>query len=180
MKKLIVCRHLYPGYFAPNEGCQVRYRKHTDAQIERLIDEVENFVGIFSAINSNDVYMLVEVFCEKLYDIYDRSFPIVTKTLSEKRIRSPWITRSLLDSIDRKNFLYREYKRGNIDRLIYNNYRNLLSSSIKKAKEQYYGNLFREANDARLVWKNINKVLGRSRRSQVDIALNINGAVVNA
>ena len=111
--------------------------------------EFENFVGIFIAINSNDVNMLVEVFCEKLYNIYDRSFPIVTKILSEKRIRSPWITKSLLDSIDRKNFLYREYKRGNIDRLIYNNYRNLLSSSIKKAKEQYYGNLFREANDAR-------------------------------
>ena len=88
----------YLGYFAPNEGCQDRYRKHTDAQIERFIDEVENFVGIFS----NDVNMLVEVFCEKLYDIYDRSFPIVTKTLSEKRIRSPWIIRSLLDSIDRK------------------------------------------------------------------------------
>ena len=50
----------------------------------------------------------------------------------------------------------------------------MLSSSIK-----YYGNLFPEANDARVVWKNINEILGRSRRSQVDIALNINGAVVN-
>ena len=94
----------YPGYFAPNEGCQVMYRKHTDAQIERFIDEVENFVGTFSAININDVNMLVEFFCEKLYDIYDRSFPIETKT-SEKRNHSPWITRSLLDSIDRKNSL---------------------------------------------------------------------------
>ena len=32
--------------------------------------------------------MLVEVFCEKLYDIYGKSFPIVTNTLSEKKIRS--------------------------------------------------------------------------------------------
>ena len=55
----------------------------------------------------------------------------------------------------------------------------MLSSLIKKNKEQYYRNLFREANDARVVWKNVNKVLGRSGRSLVDIALNINGAVVN-
>ena len=57
--QVFVC---YPGYFASNESCQVRYTKHTDAQIERSFDEVENFVGIFSAINSNDVNMLVELF----------------------------------------------------------------------------------------------------------------------
>ena len=111
--------------------------------------------------------MLAEVFCEKLYDIYGKSFPIVTNTLSEKKIRSPWITRSLFISIDKK-ILYKEYKRGNIGRLIYNNYRNLLSSVIKKAKEQYYVNLFREANDARVVWYNVYKVLGRGIRSEVD------------
>ena len=54
----------YPGYFAPNKGCRVKYCKRTDAQIERFISEVKKIIVIFSAINSSDVNML-EVFVRK-------------------------------------------------------------------------------------------------------------------
>ena len=75
------------------------------------------------------------------------------KKLSKKELKfltKPWITRSLQNSIKKKNNIYskfgkcknkiqKEFHHNN-----YKNYRTLLSTLLKRAKEKYFTNFFNE------------------------------------
>ena len=83
-----------------------------------------------------------------------------------KRPYSPWITKSLLASVRKKNKLYRQLLRSpNPTReLQYKSYRNKLTHLIRIAKRHYYDQRFASAkNDLKETWKLINEVINKRK-----------------
>ena len=86
-------------------------------------------VGYEGYVNS-----CAESFLESLCKLYSKFCPVRTKNISVKRLTKPWLTGDLTNSINYKHRLFREYKSGFVPFIVYNNYKNQLSSLLKVAK----------------------------------------------
>ena len=56
----------------------------------------------WSDIFGNDVNLNFDKFLQIIHEIYNKSFPIRTKYISEKRLNNPWITQAVINSIKTK------------------------------------------------------------------------------
>lgn len=86
----------------------------------------------------------------------------------KKKCRKPWITPSLLKSINQKHKLYHTYikNQNEINRKSYVDYKNLLTNLVRQSKKDYYDNVFRTTqNDIRKTWSHINGLLGRGKKT---------------
>lgn len=107
-------------------------------------------------LNSQDPNQVCENFIKVIKNLINNSTK--RKTINSKiKKRKTWITDSLIISINRKNDMYKNCQRNpnNITlKTQYNVYKNLLSSLIKKVKQDYYRNKINEnINDSRKIWK---------------------------
>ena len=115
----------------------------------------------FSNINnSNDCSSAIV----ELQDIIDETFrsscPLITKTISFKNAIKPWITDKILTHIKKRQHYFILYRKNVITKKTYSNYRNFVTSLIRKAKKQYYEDKFYSArNDIKKTWRIINDVL---------------------
>ena len=131
----------------------------------------ELFSMKLSAINwnsllINDLNSNFEKFLEKIHEIYNESFPIKVKFVSEKRLNNPWITQAIINSIRTKNNLYKDFKVGAITEEYYKLYRNTLNHNIKQAKQSYYLNIFSNfKNDTKKIWNTINQLTNKNRKT---------------
>ena len=112
----------------------------------------------------NDSY---NKFLSEYSRLYNLCFPLKPhKVKNCKRPYSPWITKSLLASVRKKNKLYRQLLRSpNPTReLQYKSYRNKLTHLIRIAKRHYYDQRFASAkNDLKETWKLINEVINKRK-----------------
>lgn len=107
-------------------------------------------------------------FLSKLNNIYNESFPIITRTVSEKRLNTPWINQEIINAIKTKNKLYKDFKIGAVTEQQYKQYRNTLNYTIKQVKQIYYINLFtRFKNDTAKIWKTLNQLSGKSKKDNI-------------
>ena len=97
------------------------------------------------------------------------------KRLNKKELKfltKPWITQGLQNSIKKKNNIYskfvkcknkimKEFHHNN-----YKNYRNLLSTLLKRAKEEYFTNFFNEnIKDIKKTWKGIKTLVWMKQKN---------------
>ena len=128
-----------------------------------------NFISEINKISLNDINLgdcnkNTSFFIEKLNNIYNKCFPIRRKQVSEKRLKNPWLTSGILNSIDRNHKYNRMQKTGLIPRYIYVAHRNKLNSLIRLVKRRFYKMKFESClNDVRSTWKNINLLLNKKR-----------------
>ena len=112
----------------------------------------------------NEVDIAFEYFNKVLIEYYNECYPLRTKRVQINKIKNPWITAALKESIRTKNKLYKKFVKRPItygDR--YRSYRNTLSRIIKIARNNFYKEKFTECQgDSKAIWKNINKILGKS------------------
>ena len=115
-------------------------------------------------------------FVNILNKCYDESFPIKAKKLGAKRIQNPWLTPALLNSINQKHKLYRNFKNKIIPFQVYNAYDKQLKAVLKKAKRKHYSNKFQDCNkDSKATWGLINKLINNNKKnSQCIKELNLN------
>ena len=119
---------------------------------------------LLSEVNLNDNF---EIFISKLKETYNKCFPILTKTTSEKRLITPWINQEVINAIKIKNKLYKDFKIGAVPEEQYKHYRNALNNDIKQLKQTYYMNLFiRFKNDTTKMWKIINQLSRKSLKNK--------------
>ena len=70
-----------------------------------------------------------------------------------------------MKSIKTKSYYFKLYKRGVISQSTNNAYRNLLNSSIRVAKTNYYRNSFKTSqNDIKKTWLTIKHLIGNSKK----------------
>ena len=120
-------------------SCQVEFRDHSQAALALFRLAITNFVcDQFILFNDVEFTTRFRVFFTELYKIYDKCCPIRYKTVSYKRLSKPWITNELVRMINRKHFLFRQYKRARVAFGVYNNYKLRLARLIKNSKKNHF------------------------------------------
>ena len=147
---------------------KVQFRK-TTTEGKQLFSDKLNSINWTNLFNTNNVNTNFALFLNKIKEIYNQSFPIKTKYISEKRVNNPWISQAVLNSIKLKNNLYKDFKIGNINENYYKIYRNILNKTIKNAKAQYYMNIFINfKNNTRKIWITINQLNYNNKTTNID------------
>ncbi|CAL4063742.1 unnamed protein product, partial [Meganyctiphanes norvegica] len=77
-------------------------------------------------------------------DSYNKSFPIKTKTITNKNSQKPWINEELINGLKRRDQLKKAANKKKIDRKVYTNFRNELTTKFKQAKTKYFKDKFEE------------------------------------
>ena len=85
-------------------------------------------------------------FNETFNELYNRYFPIFTKTITPKDETKPWISDILLNQMKIRDKLYKLATRNVIDIKIYKDFRNILTNRIRRAKANYYEDEFRKTS----------------------------------
>ena len=93
-----------------------------------------------SVYNSEDPDNAFDNFIDRLTALFNEKIPIIKKKINNnKKIpRSPWITNSILRSINKKNNLYLKYKAKPSDqnRMKYTNYKNTLTTLLRRERNR--------------------------------------------
>ena len=142
----------------------IKYREENETNNGIFIDKVKE-IDFSSIYNEQiDIDSRFSNFINQIYRCYHETFQIKTKQQGCKRVQNPWLTPGLLNSIDQKHKLYRNYKRGIIPLQLYNNYSNQLKALLKKAKRKYYTNKFCEVNNnSKATWSLINNLINKNK-----------------
>ena len=91
--------------------------------------------------------------------MYYSSFPKIIKTFISKRLQKPWLTKSIINSIKHKFYLYKQYKLGIIPFQYYKEYRDYLNSLINEVKSNFYQRKFTNfRNNTKKVWEIIKEI----------------------
>ena len=159
--------------FTPKEKCnRIAFRDHSEQSLLLL---KESFYTLFEHFNLSDdaisVNSRTEKFLECLWNLYDSCCPIRNKSISNKRLTKPWLSDSLLRSIKTKHNLYKQFKNGTVNFNIYNNYKNYLTKTLRKAKVDYYHSKFNQnRGNIKKTWREINSLI-RCRKQTPDVVL---------
>ena len=143
-----------------------KIRKETKQNIESLKLDLtqEQWLDIFQ---TNDVNQSYENFINKLLFYYDKNIPLVRQK-SYKKIKNPWITKGIINSIITRNKLYkkslREPSQTNHDK--YKKYRNVLTSIIRLSRKIYYSQKIELKKDNNTsLWQIVKDLLGTKAKN---------------
>ncbi len=142
-------------------------RKHTNDNIARLKSKLQgvNWNHVLDGVNAEDDY---NQFVKTFESLYDECIPLKKHTRNKKKEpTSPWITKGLLRSINKKNKLYKQYLKNPSENLLqtFKTYKNKLQMLIRKSKRKYYYSKFESAkSNMKETWETINNVLGKQKK----------------
>ena len=131
-----------------------------------------DFSNVYYEADPNSAFTL---FYDKLFKLYEKSFPLKKKKIKSNAINEPWVTPKLKKCIQKKYKLFNLLRRGKIQRTAFLKYKKVLSWVTKKIKDQYYNNKFKDSMDAKTTWQNINKILNRKNKHCVKRLIDDNG-----
>ena len=119
-------------------------------------------------LNNYDVNYDYNQFTETFEKLYNECIPLVRRKVNKRKDPlSPWITKGLLKSINRKNKLYKQYlhkpSASNLQK--FKSYKNKLNMLIRKSKRMHYFKKFNNSmNDMKKTWQQINCIIGKGKR----------------
>ena len=133
------------GDYLRKDSNSFTIRDTSEKRVNEFRHKLENTNWDFSdqANNANDPNTAYNIFIDKYTGLFDACFPF--KTIKGKALnsfRKPWLTKSLLRSINKKNKLYKQYlrHRSNEKLLKYKMYKNKLTDLLRVAKSLYFQN----------------------------------------
>ena len=140
----------------PNNPIVIKYR-NIDSVSLRKFKFALNASLIDSIYVVNDPKTAFELFLKIFSDIYDKYFPIKTKTVSHKSSIKPWVTSVLVKRIKIKDKLSILANKGRIDVKVFKDFRNVLNKQLRDAKSNFYDNEFNQCNgNIKKTWDIIN------------------------
>ena len=150
------------------KAIKIKFRDHSEMCINELIDKLTNFSLFFPLLTANKNYNeKFDLFVDEIERIYKKCCPIKTKTLSETKIKKPWINHKIVLMIKRKHYLFQRYKNGALSYYEFQQYQKSLSKIIKKAKISYYKNKYNSCKgDSSKTWKITNNILGHGKHEK--------------
>ena len=112
-------------------------------------------------------------------NLYNKFFPIITKTITQKDEAKPWITDTLVNEMKIRDKLYKLASRNIIDIQTYKDARNLLTKQIRKAKAKHFDDEFKKASlNIKKTWLTINSVIRKNRQNSTIQITDENGIKV--
>ena len=154
-------------HFTQTRSCDSQFRKVEFRDHSKKC--LDNFVKKISSINwdsvlCGDVNEMLRMFMEVINNIYSQTCPIRSKIISNKRLGKPWLTPAILQLVKTKCYYFKLTKLGLFDIEYYKSYKYYVFSLIRKSKQSYYENIFRDSrNDMKRTWSTIRDLLGSSK-----------------
>ena len=108
---------------------------------------------------------------KQLSEAYADDITLYSKTYIPSRRKTsmkPWITPSILCSINKKTQLYQKYlrRRNKVNEDKYKTYRNILVKTIRDAKRLYFQDaLGQHRNDGKAAWDSLNQVINTRNKT---------------
>lgn len=134
-------------------------------------NNIENFTNrtlqTFSNFTlSSSVSTSFDNFIKVLHNSFNNSFPLTKKFNRKTSPIKPWITKDILNKINRKNNLFKTYviTKSNQDFIEFKKYRNYLRKIIRTAENNYYIYEFNKYKlNPKKSWNLINEILGKTK-----------------
>ena len=156
----IVC-----GDFLGKDSNSFTIRDTSEIRVNEFRHKLENTNLDFSdqANNANDPNTTYYIFIDKYTGLFDMCFPFqIIKGKALNSFRKPWLAKSLLRSINKKNKLYKQYlhHQSNEKLLKYKTYKNKLTYLLRVAKRLYFQNQI-EINKTNIkqTWRILNNAI---------------------
>ena len=131
-----------------------------------------------------------ETFVSRVKILIDENFLVEAESFNRSKrnmLANPWITPGVIASVNKKEFLYKQWKNsvdkdnplGNTDLyLIYSNFRRELKHIIRCAKKLYYCRKFAKVSgNIKQTWALINELRGKAKTS-IKASFKIDGELV--
>lgn len=125
---------------------------------------------------SPNISAMWENFVSKFLGVVNKHAPLVERKVRGQQI--PWMNDEIRQMIHNRDHYKRiaNKSQNDIDWENYKNLRNLVNSTIKRAKKDCYDMLFREsANDTNKLWSTIKKVLPAKNQTKINSLKDENG-----
>ena len=133
--------------------------------------------------NEKDINNAYEKFIDSLTYYYNKNIPLIKQRKHKNKIKNPWITQGIFNSIQTRNKLYKSYLRNPTEENGHNykRYRNLLSNLIRISKKLHYAKeLDSVKGDSKLTWKIINDVINKKKDHIKAETINVNGIEITS
>lgn len=157
-----------PNSTITNNLHKIEFRNLSNSNKEKFSHTL-NTLDWHTLLSSNDVNYNCTYFLNKTKEIFNVCFPLHTKLITEKRLCNPWITQAIINSIKRKNNMYKDFKIGAITELEFKRFRNTLNRLIKHTKSSYYLNIFTNfKNNTKKIWETINNLYKKHKHNNID------------
>ena len=160
------------GDYLRKDNNSFAIRDTSEIRVNELRHKLETINWDFSdqTNNTNDPNTAYNIFIDKYTGLFDMCFPF--KTIKGKALnsfRKPWLTKSLLGSINKTNKLYKQYlhHRSNEKLLKYKTYKNKLTNLLRVAKRLYFENQI-EINKTNIkqTWRILNNANRPKRKTR--------------
>ena len=151
---------------------RIKFRDHSKKQLDLLKINFENVVNTyFNSRNGIDVNESCRLFIELFWSCYNKCCPVKFKILSNNRFSKPWLTNELINCINRKHKLFRDYKNNLVTRNTYVSYKNNLYTLLKEAKSNFFKRKFDACrNNLKKTWESINRLTkGNKLRDPINL-----------
>jgi len=146
-------------------------RIYSAANIENFRNKLNevNWSRVLDAQTTNDKYTY---FVDIIDCLINSCFPLTTIKINPIRDSKPWITPTILNSVKKKNTMYKQYLITKSPTLLdsYKKDKNKLTSILRQAEKNYFASKLLEAKDnMSKTWKVINKITKKtSSKSSVE------------
>ena len=134
-----------------------RYAHADFRKASRMISEID-----WDALASDDIDQYCSLWQNTFLSIMERCIP--KKVLPPRRRNLPWLNKSLVQSMRRRNHLFKRAKRSKLSlhQSQYKRARNRVTSQLRQAKKEFFCNL--NTADTKQFWKTV-KVLNKQHAS---------------
>ena len=146
----------------------IQYYDFRSSNIDKFVNELENEISINEPPN-------FDIFHNTFHTVLDKTCKLDKPRNSKRTMKNnPWITESIITSVNKKHSLYRSWKKtvskklpGGDTKLYeqFKKYRKCLQKTIKLAKSKFYCNkILDHKGDKKKTWEVINSLRGKKRR----------------
>ena len=162
----------------PVEKIKITFRDCSDSYHEVFQNNLENFDWV--SLRNNDVDTYTYNFISALNNIFQTSFPLRTKVVTTKYFSNPWHNSELKRLTDARVKYHNLYKQGHVTLHEYSQFRNKVTSIIRKCKVKYYERCFlKHAGNMKKSWELIRKLCyGTSNNNSVQ-SIRIEDDIIN-
>ena len=136
---------------------KVHFREDNENNRQYLETLLINFD--WTLLKHPDINVYVLNFIKNLNKLYQKAFPIKSKTISQKRFQNPWYTPDIKKLTVAREKYHSLHLLGLVTTSEYSRFRNKITSAIRKAKATYYQRLFgRNAGNPKATWQTIRSI----------------------
>ena len=150
-----------------SEKIRITFRDLSDDYHISFQNSLSNFE--WENLKSNDVNQYTQNFISSLNEIYQKSFPLRTKFVTENFFKNPWYTKDV-EKLSKARKQYHSLLQENlVTNAEYCRFRNKITDLIRKCKENFYSASFtRNVGNIKKTWKLINNICNRKRFTPID------------